>query len=158
MINFNFGDCHYSREPIFDKVYEFCSENPISKSAYLESLEPYILNDQLRILPPIIVKEFITHYDEIGNYKVVLYFYLLLSTLRITVDEPNVLIFFTYLGCRGLHSTSKCRIPWYSSNNETMLDARALRRNNLYLQSRNAGFHHSVRRINDGITKRDFCR
>lgn len=40
------------------------------KAAYLESLEPYILNDQLRGLPPTIVKEFVSHYEELGNFKV----------------------------------------------------------------------------------------
>lgn len=59
-----------SREAIFANLYDYCAANPFSKAAYLESLEPFILNDQLRAIPPTIVKEFITHYEEIENYKV----------------------------------------------------------------------------------------
>ncbi|CAL8101722.1 unnamed protein product [Orchesella dallaii] len=56
-------------EPIFDKLYEICIANPVSKAAYLESLESYILNDQLRAIPPTVVKDFVTHYEELGNFK-----------------------------------------------------------------------------------------
>jgi len=58
------------RDPIFDKLYDLCCCNPICTTAYLESLEPFILNDQLRAVPPTIVKEFFTHYEALGNYKV----------------------------------------------------------------------------------------
>jgi len=43
--------------------------NPVSKAAYLESLESYILNDQLRAIPPTVMKDFVSHYEELGNFK-----------------------------------------------------------------------------------------
>lgn len=61
---------NFRRYPVFENLYEICSSNPISKTAYLESLEPFILNDQLRGMPPTVVKDFVSHYEEIGSIKV----------------------------------------------------------------------------------------
>ncbi|CAG7727060.1 unnamed protein product [Allacma fusca] len=57
------------KSPIYSRLYDTCLVNPVSKSAYLQCLEPFILNDQLRPMPPIIVKDFISHYEEVGNLK-----------------------------------------------------------------------------------------
>ncbi|OXA63103.1 Vacuolar protein sorting-associated protein 8 [Folsomia candida] len=59
-------DC---RDPIFAKLYDICQCNPLSSTAYLESLEPFILNDQLRAVPPGIVKDLFVHLEELGKYQ-----------------------------------------------------------------------------------------
>jgi len=51
-------------EFLFDKVWNTFSEDPFSCAAFLESLEPYILSDQLPVIPTIIIQRFVEHYEK----------------------------------------------------------------------------------------------
>ncbi|XP_048580337.1 vacuolar protein sorting-associated protein 8 homolog isoform X2 [Nematostella vectensis] len=51
-----------------DIYYKFC-EDSIGKTVFLECLQPYILSDRLTSLSPIVMKDFIEHYQEMGRLK-----------------------------------------------------------------------------------------
>lgn len=36
----------------------------IAMGTFLECLEPYIINDKLRVMPPVVMKDFVTHYEQ----------------------------------------------------------------------------------------------
>ena len=36
----------------------------IAQGTFLECLEPYIINDKLRTMPPVVMKDFVLHYEE----------------------------------------------------------------------------------------------
>ena len=38
----------------------------IAMGTFLECLEPYILNDKLQVIPPAVMKDFVTHYETKG--------------------------------------------------------------------------------------------
>ena len=38
----------------------------IAKGTFLECLEPYILGDKLISIPPLVMKDFVTHYENRG--------------------------------------------------------------------------------------------
>ena len=48
---------------MFDNVWNTFNQDPFSTAVYLESLEPYILSDQLTQLPTSIVQQFVAHYE-----------------------------------------------------------------------------------------------
>lgn len=52
-----------SRDLLFDTVYEKACVNPVSRYVFLECLEPFILNDRLRSISPMIVQQFVEHYQ-----------------------------------------------------------------------------------------------
>eukprot|EP00053_Salpingoeca_punica_P019812 m.202930 g.202930 ORF g.202930 m.202930 type:complete len:1369 (+) comp17729_c0_seq1:162-4268(+) len=52
-----------SRELLFGELYERFASQPASKAAFLEHLEPLILDDRLKSLPPAVMKEFFEHYE-----------------------------------------------------------------------------------------------
>lgn len=54
---------------LFDCVWTTFQEDPFSSAVYLESLEPYILSDQLVEIPPAIVQEFVSHYHKRGKLE-----------------------------------------------------------------------------------------
>lgn len=82
---------------MFGKCYELASLNPLSKTAYLECLEPFVLNDQLRTMPPTIAKEFITHFDEIGNLKVIIVLQIIVSLTNIMFGVNHSFNFLIFL-------------------------------------------------------------
>ena len=54
---------------LFDAVWNTFSQDPFSLAVYLESLEPYILSDQLVRLPTSVVQQFVTHYEARGKLE-----------------------------------------------------------------------------------------
>ena len=38
----------------------------IAMGTFLECLEPYIINDKLQVMPPAVMKDFVTHYETKG--------------------------------------------------------------------------------------------
>jgi hypothetical protein len=51
---------------LFGRIYERFSVDMIAKGTFLECLEPYIINDRLQTMPPIVMKDFVTHYEQRG--------------------------------------------------------------------------------------------
>jgi vacuolar protein sorting-associated protein 8 len=51
---------------LFGRLYDRFSADAIAKAMYLESLEPYILNDTLTSITPIVMKDFVDHYEQRG--------------------------------------------------------------------------------------------
>ncbi|XP_044183572.1 vacuolar protein sorting-associated protein 8 homolog isoform X3 [Acropora millepora] len=49
---------------LFREIYDKFCEDPVGKVVFLESLEPHILSDKLTSLSPIVMKEFIEHYQQ----------------------------------------------------------------------------------------------
>ncbi|XP_049808749.1 vacuolar protein sorting-associated protein 8 homolog [Schistocerca nitens] len=54
---------------LFGKLWDTCSNDEGMKAVYLESLEPWLLNDRLRHVPPIISQQFVSHYENLGNLQ-----------------------------------------------------------------------------------------
>ena len=48
---------------LFDTVWNTFNQDPFSRAVYLESLEPYILSEQVTRLPTSIVQQFVSHYE-----------------------------------------------------------------------------------------------
>ncbi|KAG1714892.1 Vacuolar protein sorting-associated protein 8 [Nymphon striatum] len=48
---------------LFDDIYEKIGHHSIAKKVFLESLEPFILNNKLSNIPPLIAQEFVAHYE-----------------------------------------------------------------------------------------------
>ncbi|WAR10580.1 VPS8-like protein [Mya arenaria] len=48
---------------LFGRIYERFSMDMIAMGTFLECLEPYILDDRLRVMPPVVMKDFVTHYE-----------------------------------------------------------------------------------------------
>ncbi|XP_053385366.1 vacuolar protein sorting-associated protein 8 homolog [Mercenaria mercenaria] len=56
---------HLNRMDIlFGRIYERFSMDVIAMGTFLECLEPYIINDKLRTMPPVVMKDFVTHYEQ----------------------------------------------------------------------------------------------
>ena len=51
---------------LFHNVWDSFHLDPFSAAVFLETLEPYILSDQLVDIPPNIVQEFVTHYASLS--------------------------------------------------------------------------------------------
>ncbi|KAL4217419.1 Vacuolar protein sorting-associated protein 8 [Mactra antiquata] len=49
---------------LFGRIYERFGADMIAIGTFLECLEPYIINDKLRSMPPTVMKDFVTHYEE----------------------------------------------------------------------------------------------
>ncbi|RMX42196.1 hypothetical protein pdam_00017314 [Pocillopora damicornis] len=54
---------------LFREIYDKFCEDPVGKIVFLESLEPHILADKLTSLSPIVMKEFIEHYNQQNKLK-----------------------------------------------------------------------------------------
>ncbi|KAL9958184.1 hypothetical protein ACROYT_G035162, partial [Oculina patagonica] len=54
---------------LFREIYDKFCEDPMGKVVFLESLEPHILADKLTSLSPIVMKEFIEHYQQQDKLK-----------------------------------------------------------------------------------------
>ena len=52
---------------LFGCLYEYFSADSVAKATYLECLEPYILNDTLTSVTPVVMKDFIEHYEGRGS-------------------------------------------------------------------------------------------
>lgn len=49
---------------LFDWIYDkFCSD-AIARATFLESLEPYVLSDQLTYIAPSVMKDFVEHHQQ----------------------------------------------------------------------------------------------
>ena len=56
---------------LFGHLYDQFSQDAIAKSMYLESLEPYILNDTLTSITPSVMKDFVDYYEQQGSLAAV---------------------------------------------------------------------------------------
>ena len=52
---------------LFGRLYEYFSADSVAKATYLECLEPYILNDTLTYVTPVVMKDFVEHYERRGS-------------------------------------------------------------------------------------------
>lgn len=120
------------RDPIFAKLYDICQCNPLSSTAYLESLEPFILNDQLRAVPPGIVKDLFVHLEELGKYQACHMICPLYNLQRQYVVCSSYYVYL--LGFGSMYSPPERGVFGHSSNNENLLDSRVIRRHHLYIQ------------------------
>ncbi|KAJ8866328.1 hypothetical protein PR048_032171 [Dryococelus australis] len=55
----------YYRDTLFNTLWDACTHQA-ARACYLQSLEPWLLNDRLPNLPPFISQEFVTHYENKG--------------------------------------------------------------------------------------------
>ena len=56
---------------LFGCLYEYFSADSVAKATYLECLEPYILNDTLTSVTPVVMKDFVEHYESRGSLAAV---------------------------------------------------------------------------------------
>ena len=54
---------------LFENVWNTFSLDPFAKAKFLETLEVYILSDQLRRLPVHISQEFVTHFETVKRFE-----------------------------------------------------------------------------------------
>ena len=57
-----------NKDLLFTEVWDAFSMDPFGKATFLESLESYILSDQLRNLPVALCKEFVKHYESCEKF------------------------------------------------------------------------------------------
>ncbi|CAG2058868.1 unnamed protein product, partial [Timema podura] len=53
---------------LYGKMWDACTQQ-VSRSCYLESLEPWLLNDRLPNVPPSIMQEFVSYYEKKGSFQ-----------------------------------------------------------------------------------------
>lgn len=56
---------------LFGRVYEKFAEDVIARDVFLECLEPYILKDELKHIAPVVMKDFLGHYESKGMLSAV---------------------------------------------------------------------------------------
>ena len=70
-VSFNFDlACYFKknlfifffRDILFGTIFDKFSQDSIAKGVFLECLEPYILNDKLNSVTPIVMQDFVEHY------------------------------------------------------------------------------------------------
>lgn len=54
---------HYFRDILFGRIYDRFAVDYIARGTFLECLEPYILCDKLRSIPPSVMKDLVEHYQ-----------------------------------------------------------------------------------------------
>ena len=54
---------------MFGKLYEKLQHDPVSKSVFLECLEPYILSDRLTTVAPGVMQAFVEHFQDKGRLQ-----------------------------------------------------------------------------------------
>ena len=54
---------------LFENVWNTFSLDPFAKAKFLETLEVYILSDQLRRMPVNISQEFVTHFETVKRFE-----------------------------------------------------------------------------------------
>ncbi|XP_078620345.1 vacuolar protein sorting-associated protein 8 homolog isoform X1 [Branchiostoma floridae x Branchiostoma japonicum] len=54
------------KDILFGGIYDRFCQDPIARGVFLECLEPYILNDNLRSVTPQVMKDFMEHYQHKG--------------------------------------------------------------------------------------------
>ena len=57
------------RDLLFENVWQTFALDPFAKAAFLESLEAFILSDQLRNMPVSITQEFVNHYETVSRLE-----------------------------------------------------------------------------------------
>ena len=57
------------KDLLFENVWQTYALDPFAKAAFLESLEAFILSDQLRNLPVSITQEFVNHYETVSRLE-----------------------------------------------------------------------------------------
>ena len=58
-----------TEEILFENVWNTFSLDPFAKAKFLETLEVYILSDQLRRMPVNISQEFVTHFETVKRFE-----------------------------------------------------------------------------------------
>ena len=56
----------HSRDVLFGRLYERFREDVIAHGAFLECLEPFILDNQLKTISPQIIKDLTSHFQSRG--------------------------------------------------------------------------------------------
>ena len=56
-------------EILFGEVYDRFSDDVVSKRVFLEGLEPYILDDKIYSLSPVVMQDLVEHYEQIQDLK-----------------------------------------------------------------------------------------
>lgn len=56
-------------EILFENVWSTFMVDPFAKAKFLETLEVYILGDQLRRMPVNISQEFVTHFEKVKRFE-----------------------------------------------------------------------------------------
>ena len=54
------------RDILFDRIYERFNSDVLARGVFLECLEPYILLDKLVSITPVVMKDFVDHYENKG--------------------------------------------------------------------------------------------
>ena len=54
-------------------MYDAVNVDTMAKDIYLDALEPYILNDQLKMIPPQITQDLVSHFEQKGRFEVNLF-------------------------------------------------------------------------------------
>ena len=61
---------HWYRDLLFGSIYDtFSGEDNLSKAVFLETLCQYIKDNKLQNIRTVVVKDFIDHYAQLGEYK-----------------------------------------------------------------------------------------
>lgn len=56
--------CDTWRDSLFGWIYDKFCKDAIAMAIFLESLEPYILSDQLTYIAPSVMKDFVGHHQQ----------------------------------------------------------------------------------------------
>jgi hypothetical protein len=57
------------KDVLFENVWNTYSMDPFGRGCFLESLEPFILSDQLKAIPVNICQEFVNHYEAVHRFE-----------------------------------------------------------------------------------------
>jgi len=57
-------------ELLFGKYYESVEGRPAAAAAFLDALQPHILNDRLRAPPPAVFQHLVNHLEATNNFQV----------------------------------------------------------------------------------------
>ncbi|CAB3370067.1 Hypothetical predicted protein [Cloeon dipterum] len=57
------------RETLFGRYWEAASSQPEAEAAFLEALEPHILNEQLPAPPTAVMQRFVLHYEKVAKFQ-----------------------------------------------------------------------------------------
>lgn len=75
---------------LFDEMYEWYDDGN-AEGIFLESLEPYILEDTIRVVPPTVVKALVTHYVSRGRESQLEEMICHMETATLDIDEITLL-------------------------------------------------------------------
>lgn len=81
---------------LFGRLYDLFSMDSIAHAVYLESLEPYILDDTLTTVTPSIMKDFVDHYEKRGALQAVESCIVHMDVASLDIHQ----VYFTVYECR----------------------------------------------------------